>query len=721
MTEGRYRARRRFSHRAMSADEVELHLEEVFETDISSRHSVAPALAIASLEGVQQDFVLHWIKVVARTSLELAFQFAERVDRAFELMDTEGVEEWLVQAVDAYDRKGLAVAFRALAEVEQFAADRAARYTGVALADIAGVMERFVTGLSGRVLKLDESERPFTDTETLYLPPLLNLLPARERNFQLYKAMAVHQWAQIRFGTWRLPLAESLAAYPDPDRALRLFHRLEAVRLDARVRHELPGVAREMDALEAALGGGPLPGAWAGAAAALAAPGAGAADVLDWVRRLWEQPVLPETLCYQGELRPERAAAVMAARIEREERQLTTALVRLRQELEERTRDARGDEGEAGRRPMKLELRQRPDPARPGGMRVELYLEDKPVAPPEEVQNLINSILLDLGEIPDEYLHAAGEGEYRVDEEREAQRRARSGMAGNEGMLFYDEWDMERGHYRKGWCQLRELTVEQGPEAFFPAAQAKYRGLVKSIRRTFEVLRGENKLLKRQPEGDDVDIDAVVDAYADARAGQESPVGLYTRMHRLERDIAVMFMVDMSGSTKGWVNDAEREALVLLCEALESLGDRYAIYGFSGMTRNRCEVFRVKRFDEAYDETVHRRIAGIAPKDYTRMGTAIRHLSGLLARVDARIRVLVTLSDGKPEDLDGYRGEYGIEDTRQALMEARRDGIHAYCVTLDTEAADYLKHMYGPAGYTVIDDVTKLPLRISDIYRKLTS
>ncbi len=139
------------------------------------------------------------------------------------------------------------------------------------------------------------------------------------------------------------------------------------------------------------------------------------------------------------------------------------------------------------------------------------------------------------------------------------------------------------------------------------------------------------------------------------------------------------------------------------------------------MTRNRCEVFRVKRFDEAYDETVHRRIAGIAPKDYTRMGTAIRHLSGLLARVDARIRVLVTLSDGKPEDLDGYRGEYGIEDTRQALMEARRDGIHAYCVTLDTEAADYLKHMYGPAGYTVIDDVTKLPLRISDIYRKLTS
>ena len=103
------------------------------------------------------------------------------------------------------------------------------------------------------------------------------------------------------------------------------------------------------------------------------------------------------------------------------------------------------------------------------------------------------------------------------------------------------------------------------------------------------------------------------------------------------------------------------------------------------------------------------------------MGFAIRHLSALLQEVDARTRVLITLSDGKPDDYDGYRGEYGIEDTRRALLEARRRGIHPYCITIDEEARDYLPHLYGPAAYTLIDEVWALPLKVSDIYRRLTS
>jgi nitric oxide reductase NorD protein len=196
---------------------------------------------------------------------------------------------------------------------------------------------------------------------------------------------------------------------------------------------------------------------------------------------------------------------------------------------------------------------------------------------------------------------------------------------------------------------------------------------------------------------------------------------LFIKLRREERNIAVMFMVDMSGPTKGWINDAEREALVLLCEALEALGDRYAIYGFSGMTRKRCEAYRIKRFEDLYDGQVKARISGIRPRDYTRMGVAIRHPSGLLKCCDARIKLLVTLSDGKPDDYDTYRGAYGIEDTRQALFEARRDGIHSFCVTIDEEARDYLPHMYGAANYIVLDEVRKLPVMISDIYRKLTT
>ena len=140
------------------------------------------------------------------------------------------------------------------------------------------------------------------------------------------------------------------------------------------------------------------------------------------------------------------------------------------------------------------------------------------------------------------------------------------------------------------------------------------------------------------------------------------------------------------------------------------------------MTRKRCEIFRVKRFDEHYSALVRERIAGIRPQDYTRMGAAIRHLSSLLNQVEARTKLLVTLSDGKPDDYqDGYRGPYGIEDTRQALIEARRRGVHSFCITIDREARDYLPHMYGASHYVIIDDVAMLPRKVPDIYRRLTT
>ena len=169
----------------------------------------------------------------------------------------------------------------------------------------------------------------------------------------------------------------------------------------------------------------------------------------------------------------------------------------------------------------------------------------------------------------------------------------------------------------------------------------------------------------------------------------------------------------MSGSTEGWINDAEREALVLLCEALEMLDDRYAIWGFSGWTRTRCDLYRIKEFDDPYDAAVQARIAAIKPRDYTRMGPPIRYLTQRLLAEPAKHRLLVTLSDGRPDD-------FGIEDTRQALLEARQAGVRSFCVTIDKNGADYLKHMYGPAAYAVLDDVRKLPLKVAEIYRKLT-
>ncbi|MBN8477150.1 VWA domain-containing protein, partial [Sulfuritalea sp.] len=339
---------------------------------------------------------------------------------------------------------------------------------------------------------------------------------------------------------------------------------------------------------------------------------------------------------------------------------------------------------------------------------------------PPDARAAAQSLAQDLDGIPPEFLRPAGPGAWRP-EESDAGAGEVAATSGEPDAL-YDEWDYRRGAWRRDWCHLYESEGPAGEHAWVDEVRLRHAHLIRGIRRRFEALRGEDKPQRRQLDGEEIDLDAQVDARADRLGGAEPSPRLFIHRRRVERSLAVMFMVDMSGSTKGWVNDAERESLVLLCEAIEALGDSYAIYGFSGWTRTHCDIYRIKRFGDRYDAATRQRIAGIEARDYTRMGVAVRHLSGLLQRQNARHKLLVTLSDGRPDDHgDEYRGRYGIEDTRRALLEAREKGIRSYCVTIDRHGADYLPQLYGPAHYTVIDDAKKLPARIADIYRKLTA
>ncbi len=715
-----------------TADEMEERLEEFLDPVLSSRRSAAgPAAALAKLTREQQEFVLHWVKVSAKTSAELAFQFAACAPQALACMDPDSVEAWIVQGMDAFDRKGLLPAIAVIQTVESFAEERAQRLVGLPLEDISGVLVGFVHGLNGRRLRLDTAPVAYTDTETLFLPTMLNRFSSKDENFRLYKAMAVHLWAQTWYGTWLGQgsgmdcgrLQDATARFSNPDKALGLFHALETVRLDAHIARELPGLYRDMGALRQALDRAAIPAGWYAATAALKQPGSTVQTSYALLARLYEVEA-PEPCCYQGALYPDRVEPVMKARLEEDKDFFRIALAKLSQKLANRTQEAADSELESLRADARrFQIRRVADPDMPQGFTFELLLDGKPLTPPDDVQGTMASIIQDLGEIPADYLVAAGPGAYPSGKVVETDPSdVWKGTYHEEGASFYDEWDYLRQHYRKHWCVLRELDVHPKRDDFVDRTLRKHGGLVKSLRRTFEALRGEDKLLKKQPDGEDIDIDALVEAYADTQSGLEMSERLFTRMHKEERNIAVMFMVDMSGSTKGWINDAERESLILLCESLETLGDRYAIYGFSGNTRKRCELYRIKRFDESYNDDVRARISGIEPKDYTRMGVAIRHLCTLLNGLDARTKLLVTLSDGKPEDYDGYyRGEYGIEDTRQALFEARRNAIHPFCITIDEEAREYLPHMYGAANYIVIDEVRKLPLKVSDIYRRLTS
>ncbi|MBK1721458.1 nitric oxide reductase activation protein NorD [Thiocystis violacea] len=621
-------------------------------------------------------------------------------------------------AMDLDDEQGQ---MPALQDATDCAVHRQERLTGVVLDDCVGVLERFLCGLNGRPLRIAVAEQVYTDTETLFLPPVIDRLADRASNFRLYKAMAVHLWAQSWYGTWR---GGWLIEASDQGRLaageLARLHALETRRLDACLQRDFPGLHRDMLGLRGELDD--QPDLWCAPADALRQP---SATVRDSLRLLDVCRGAPPVCCYAGVLQPAAVGARMRRRVAQERDDFRVALARLVEDQDGRSPAAGERDAETlQERRERLAVRRKEDLAGVNGVGYDLLLDGRAIAPPADRVSIMERIIQDQGEIPPDDLIAAGPGLYRPRPAEPARdpRAVRAGTDREDGAFLYDEWDFSRQHHRKGWCVLREHEVEPDDPDFYPQTLGRYAGLIKSVRRTFEVLRGEDRRLKRQQDGEDVDIDALVDAYADVRAGLEMSDRLFTRSHRDERDIAVALMVDMSGSTRGWINCAEREALILLAEALDTLGERFAIYGFSGWGRKRCEVYAVKRFDAPYDDATKARICGIAPRDYTRMGAPIRHLTRLLAEQVARTRLLITLSDGKPDDYDlQYRGAYGIEDTRQALFEARLAGIHPFCITIDAEGADYLPHLYGSANYTVIADVASLPLKVSDIYRRLTA
>ncbi len=712
------------SKRSLTFDELEGQLEEYLDPVLSTRRTAeAPAQALSKFSRQQQDFILHWISVIVRTNSEMGYQFASHAPQALRLMDLDGVENWIIQFMDVYDRQGLYPGCATVQAVEQFATDLQRREFGVNFEDVVRILEHFVHGLAGRELKLQANEIVHTDTEHLYLPPRLIVFRTRRQNFGLYKAMASHLWSQNWFGTYRVPgelvsLADVCGSYPDPQRAAVIFHALETVRLNACIERGLPGLYREMMALQREQAEVRYPSGWADAVNRLTEPETTVRDTIHALRRLFPTADhLPSPFCFQGTLTLESTEAAMRTRQHREKHKFQQSLRQINRKSEQHAASA-----ERASTPPRIQATRPPSQDGQHDLHIEWTVDGRPVSPPEEIRTLSRSIVQDFGEIPEEYLVAAGDGAYPpTPGTGNKPATVWEGAYHEEGAWLYNEWDFRRQHYRKDWCVLREIELHPCEERYVDEVLRRYAGLISGLRKTFEALRGEDRILKKQIYGDDIDLDAVVDAYADMHVGLEMSERLFTKHRNLERNMAVIFMVDMSGSTKGWINDAEREALVLLCEALEILGDRYAIYGFSGMTRKRCELYRIKRFDEHYTDQVKRRIAGIRPQDYTRMGVIIRHLSGLLADVEARTKLLITLSDGKPDDYDGYRGEYGIEDTRQALIEAKHQGIHPFCITIDTEAHDYLPRMYGAVNYVVIDEVRKLPLKVSDIYRHLTT
>ena len=316
----------------------------------------------------------------------------------------------------------------------------------------------------------------------------------------------------------------------------------------------------------------------------------------------------------------------------------------------------------------------------------------------------------------DEYLHVKGAGDGLLPV-----------PSGQEQAYVYPEWDGGIQDYRLKWCRVVERPGEEGGQDFAQRVLEKHAPAIRILRRYFETMRPTAlRRVHGYDHGEQLDLDAAIRHVAERRAGIDPSDRIYDRRDKRERQVAVAFLVDMSGSTgrqletgQRRVIDVEKEGLVLLTEALEAIGDQYALYGFSGQGRHQVDFMVLKDFGDTRRYQIGQRIAAMTPMQQNRDGAAIRHTVQKLLRCSARHRLLILLSDGRPLDGD-YGEEYALEDTRMALREARQQGISPFCLTIDQQASGYLKRMYGDVQYLVLDDILTLPERLPRVYQRLT-
>ena len=320
-----------------------------------------------------------------------------------------------------------------------------------------------------------------------------------------------------------------------------------------------------------------------------------------------------------------------------------------------------------------------------------------------------------------------------------AERRRRA-LTAADLRHVYDEWDYEIDDYRPHWCELREIALPGDEGAFFSKTLTMYPELIREIKREFQRLRPRMlQAVKGLEDGEDIDLNATVSARIDRLVGNSPSTKLYSARQLIERDVAVLLLLDLSASTAKQIDetreptaaarrdgrkviDVVKEAVTILAVALEEIGDAYAIYGFSSSGRYDVEVYPVKTFRDELALEVQGRIGGLTPRGGTRMGTAVRHVTRRLKSVASRTKLLVLLSDGYPEDA-GYGKPvvpptYGLRDTAMALREAERCGIIPFCLTVDKGGHDYLREMCASSRYMMIEDVLSLPRELPKIYQR---
>jgi nitric oxide reductase NorD protein len=644
---------------------------------------------------------------------------------------------------------------------------------GVTLDSVAHLLRLYVEGLTGREMMIaptgaipDESR--ISDGTTIQLPAMVAEFGSPEDDFRLYKVLAAHAAGQVEFGTRDIGTSElraalreidtffaawdeahsrlvdseladeveapvrkrstlypehfeaadyklSLSRFPNAALATRIFTTLENGRIDYRLRRAYRGIRRDLNFVRARLIDHRPP--------VSSLP----------VDQLLYEILFQITLCGGVVDQTARRAyadviqqfeGVVADYLYRDDAGVADTLMATRRVYELLNSQRAEQPAESQQDDQQQESDEEEQESRDSAGKQQ---------PQQSQQRRVMEALSHWAEQKEESEQQDSEV---LNEQMQAESSEQELQEGDQA-FFYDEWDRELGDYRAKWCRVIQRENRRGMRDFVEQVRARYAGVISSIRHQFQMLKPESlRKIKGELDGEDYDLQAVIDRHVDLRTTGRASERIYVRRIRRERDVAVSFLLDMSSSTARTITrhpnqpytrpgqkiiDIEKQGLVLMSEALEAVGDTYAIFGFTSEGRRNVKYFVIKNFGEKYGPEVERRIGGITYHNNTRLGAAIRHNAAQLEKQDARTKLLIVLSDGRPYDHDYGDSRYAREDTKMALRQAKVHGITPFCITIDRDSEAELKDLYGEVGYTIIDDVMSLPERLPGIYRRLTT
>lgn len=294
--------------------------------------------------------------------------------------------------------------------------------------------------------------------------------------------------------------------------------------------------------------------------------------------------------------------------------------------------------------------------------------------------------------------------------------------------FHYHEWDYQIQLHRPDWVTLYERRQKKGDPDDIRAIVDAYRPVAHRIKQIIDLLTPEGVQRQRGLEdGDEIDINAAVDAMIAIRMGEQPSPRITMRNVLKSRDLAVVVLLDLSESTNEPMKGSDksvlqltREASTLVATAIEGIGDPYAIHGFASDGRHDVQYYRLKDFNQHFDDEAKSRLAGMKGGLSTRMGAALRHAGHHLHKQPERRKLILLVTDGEPADIDERDPQHLRFDTKKAVEELYTTGVLTYCLTLDPYADDYVKRIFGQNNYTVIDHVDRLPEQLPLLFASLT-